>query len=45
MKVQIFFLWLWIFKKNIMQQEKSEEINFKRENEDQQMMLLCQQGL
>jgi hypothetical protein len=45
MKKLIFSLWLLIFRKNIMQQEKSEEINFKRENEDQQMMLLCQQGL
>jgi hypothetical protein len=45
MKKLIFSLWLLIFRKNIMQQEKSEEINFKRENEDQQMMLLCQRGL
>jgi hypothetical protein len=45
MKKLIFSLWLLIFRKNIMQQEKFEEINFKRENEDQQMMLLCQQGL
>jgi hypothetical protein len=45
MKKLIFSLWLLIFRKNIMQHEKFEEINFKRENEDQQMMLLCQQGL
>jgi hypothetical protein len=45
MKKLIFSLWLLIFRKNIMQQEKFEEINFKKEREDLQMMLLCQQDL